>query len=58
MSLGSPAVASNLTLALRVRAHLATPSMFGDRVESARSGVEEEEEMDAVEDDDAKPTED
>ena len=58
MSLGSPAVVSNLTLALRVRTHPATPSMFGDQVASARSGIEEEEEMDAVEDNDAKLTED
>ena len=58
MSLGSLAVASSLTLALKVRACLPTPSMFGGRVEPVRSSVKEEEEMDTVKDNDAEQIED
>ena len=58
MSLGSPAVALSLVLAIKVRTCLAMPSMFGGREEPSRSSIEEEEEMDAMEDDNAKQAED
>ena len=54
MSLGSPALGSSLALALKVRTQPVTPSMIGGWEELPRSAVEgEEEEMDAVESDDA-----
>ena len=55
LSLGSPAVGSSLTLALKVRTRLGTPSTFSGWEELPRGTVEEEEEeMDATENDDAK----
>ena len=57
MSLGSPAVGLSLALALKVCACPEMPSMFGGWEELPRGGVEEEEEeMDAIEDDDADQT--
>ena len=53
MSLGSPAVGSSLALAIKVRTHPGTPSTFGGREELPRGAVKEEEEMDAMENDDA-----
>ena len=59
MSLGSPALGSSLALALKVRTWPVTPSTFGGREELPRSTVEEEEEeMDAVESDDANQAKD
>ena len=59
MSLGSPAVGSSLPLALKVRTHPGTPSMFGGWEELPRGAVEEEEEeMDAAENDDANKAKD
>ena len=49
MSLGSPAVASSLALALKVHTRPGTPSTFG-----GNAVEEEEEEMDAEESNDAK----
>ena len=54
MSLGSPAIGSSLALAIKARTHPGTPSTFGGREELPRGAVEEEEEMDAAENDDAK----
>ena len=54
MLLGSPAVGSSLALAIKVRTHLGTPSTFGGQEELPRGAIEEEEEMDAVENDDAE----
>ena len=53
MSLGSPAVGSSLALAIKVRTHLGTPSKFGGWEELPRGTIEEEEEMDAMENNDA-----
>ena len=58
MSLGSPAVGSGLALAVKVRTHPGTPSMFGGREELPRGAVEEEEEMDAAENHDADQAKD
>ena len=59
MSLGSPALGSSLALALKVHTRPVTPSTFGGRGELPRSTVEEEEEeMDAVESDDADQAKD
>ena len=54
ISLGSPAVGSSLALAIKACTHLGTPSMFGGREELPRGASEEEEEMDAMENDDAE----
>ena len=54
MSLGSPAVGSSLALAIKVRTHPGTPSTFGGWEELPRGAIEEEEEMDAMENDDAE----
>ena len=56
MSLGSPAVGSSLALAIKARTHPGTPSVFGGWEELPRGAIEEEEEMDAVENDDADQT--
>ena len=53
MSLGSPAVGSSLALAIKARTCPGTPSTFGRQEGLCRGAVEEEEEMDAVENDDA-----
>ena len=59
MSLGSLAPGSSLALALKVHTWPLTPSTFGRREELPRSTVEEEEEeMDAVESDDANQAKD
>ena len=59
MSLGSPAVGSSLALALKVHTRPGTPSTFGRREELPRGAVEEEEEeMDAVENNDADQAKD
>ena len=52
MSLGSPAVGLSLALAIKVHTCLGTPSMFGGQEELPRGAIEEEE-MDAMENDDA-----
>ena len=54
MSLGSLAVGSSLALAIKVRTRPGTPLTFGGREELPRGAIEEEEEMDAAENDDAK----
>ena len=54
MSLGSPAVGSSLALAIKVHTHPGTPAMFGGWEELPRGAVEKEEEMDAVENNDAE----
>ena len=54
MSLGSPAVGSSLVLAIKACTRLGTPSTFGGWEELPRGAIEEEEEMDAAENDDAK----
>ena len=54
MSLGSPAVGWSLALALKVHTRPGTPSTFSRQEELPRGAVEEEEEeMDAVENNDA-----
>ena len=59
MSLGSPAVGSSLPLALKVHTRPGTPLTFGRWEELPRDAVEEEEEeMDAVENDDADQAKD
>ena len=59
MSLGSPVPGSSLALALKVRIRPVTPSTFGGWEELLRSTVEEEEEeMDAVESDNANQAKD
>ena len=59
MSLGSPVPGSSLALALKVRTRPVTPSTFGRWEGLPRSTVEEEEEeMDAVESDDADQAQD
>ena len=59
MSLGSQAVGSSLPLALKVRTCPGTPSTFGRREELPRGAIEEEEEeIDAVENDDANQAKD
>ena len=54
MSLGSPAVGSSLALAIKAHTRPGTPSTFGGQEELPRGAVEEEEEMDAAENDNAK----
>ena len=54
MSLGSPAVASSLALAIKAHTHPGTPSTFGGREELPRGAVEEQEEMDTAENNDAE----
>ena len=59
MSLGSLVPGSSLALALKVHTRLMTPSTFGGREELPRSTMEEEEEeMDAVESEDADQAKD
>ena len=58
MSLGSPALGSSLTLALKARSCPRTPLVLGGQEELFRDVVEEEEEMDAAENDDADQTKD
>ena len=59
MLLGSLAVGMGLALAIKVRTHPGTPSMFGGWGELPRGAVEEEEEeMDATETDDADQAKD
>ena len=58
MSLGSPALGSSLTLALKVRSHPGTPSALSRQEELFRDVVEEEEEMDDAENNDADQTKD
>ena len=48
MSLGSPALGSSLTLALRVHTRPGTPSALGRQEELFRDAVEEKEEMDTA----------
>ena len=49
MSLGSPAGAASLALALRVRTHLATPAIYNSRRQQPPTG--DDEEMDAARND-------
>ena len=59
MMLGSPALGSSLALALKACTRPGTPSTFSAREELSRGAMEEEEEeMDAVENDDANQTKD
>ena len=59
MLLGSLAVGSSLALAIKVCTCPGTPSTFGRQEELPRGAVEEEEEeMDAVENDDADQAKD
>ena len=59
MLLGSPALGSSLALALKVGTHLGTPSALGRWKELTRGVIEEEEEeMDAMENDDADQAKD
>ena len=53
MSLGSPAVGSSLALAIKAPPRPGTPLTFGRWEELPRGAIEEEEEMDAVENNDA-----
>ena len=53
MSLGSPTVGLSLALAIKVHTCPGTPSTFSGWEELPRGAVEEEEEMDAMENDDA-----